>query len=76
MNKTIRQDWCNRKKSFFITTTIPATLGFFRGQCSALNELYDVCAVSSPDKRLTAFARAGRHSMYCIEDGKRNFTFQ
>ena len=56
MNKTIRQDWCNRKKSFFITTTIPATLGFFRGQCSALNELYDVCAVSSPDKRLTAFA--------------------
>ena len=44
------------KKKFFITTTIPTTLGFFGGQCKTLKEVYDVCAVSSPDKELIPFA--------------------
>lgn len=45
------------KKKFIITTTVPMTLAFFQGQCKALVETYDVCAVSSPDKELTPFAK-------------------
>ena len=44
------------KRKFFITTTVPTTLGFFRGQCKALREIYDVCVVSSLDKELIPFA--------------------
>lgn len=44
------------KKKFFITTTIPTTLGFFSGQCKVLNKVYDVCAISSPEEKLEQFA--------------------
>lgn len=44
------------KNKFFITTTIPMTLGFFKGQCKALKEICDVCVISSPDKELIPFA--------------------
>ncbi|WP_303007025.1 glycosyltransferase family 4 protein [Bacteroides congonensis] len=47
----------NVKKKFFITTTIPMTLGFFKGQCKTLRDIYDVCAVSSPHKELMLFAQ-------------------
>ena len=42
-------------KKFFITTTIPTTLYFFRGQCSQLKKYYDVTAVSSPEQLLEDF---------------------
>lgn len=41
---------------FIITTTIPLTYIFFKGQCRALSEVYDVCAVSSPGNLLAQFA--------------------
>lgn len=44
------------KYKFFITTTIPATLFFFDGQCRELNKVYDVFAVSTPDEKLKFFA--------------------
>jgi len=46
-----------KKRKFFITTTIPTTLGFFKGQCGMLKEFYDVCAVSSPDQSLITFVQ-------------------
>ena len=45
------------KRKFFITTTVPMTLSFFKGQCCALNEFYDVCAISSPDKELIPYVK-------------------
>lgn len=42
---------------FFIITTIPTTLGFFRGQPRIWSERFDVCAVSSMRKELEAFGR-------------------
>lgn len=45
------------KKKFFITTTIPTTLFFFKGQCKTLKEIYDVYAVSSPHRELKVFAQ-------------------
>lgn len=42
-------------RKFFITTTVPITLSFFEGQCKALSTMYDVCAISSPDKALVRF---------------------
>lgn len=35
------------KKKFFITTTIPASLNFFKGHLNFLNQHYDVTAISS-----------------------------
>lgn len=45
-----------KKKKFIITTTIPLTYIFFGGQCKALSETFDVCAISSPGKHLIPFA--------------------
>ena len=42
-------------KKFFITTTIPTTLYFFKGQCAQLKKHYDVTAVSSPEPLLYDF---------------------
>lgn len=44
-------------KKFFITTTIPITLYFFRGQCSQLKKYYDVTAISSPEQLLDTFEK-------------------
>lgn len=35
------------KRKLFITTTIPVSLNFFKGNLSFLNKTYDVCAISS-----------------------------
>lgn len=45
------------KKRFFIVTTIPGSLDFFKGQLRMLNETLDVTAVSSQCKRLEAFGK-------------------
>lgn len=44
------------KKKFFITTTIPLTFIFFKGQPRLWRKQYDVCAISSEKERLKQFA--------------------
>lgn len=45
----------NKKKKFFIVTTIPGSLDFFKGQLRLLNECLDVTAVSSQKEKLKKF---------------------
>lgn len=40
------------KKKFFITTTIPETFVFFKGNLAFLNEVFDICAISSQKDKL------------------------
>lgn len=49
--------YLNIKKKFFIVTTIPATLNFFKGNLSFLNTYYHVCAISSEKERLREIAQ-------------------
>ena len=44
------------KPKFFITTTIPLTYIFFKGQPRLWKEMFDVCAVSSEPGDLKRFA--------------------
>lgn len=39
-------------KKFFITTTIPRTLNFFKGNLNYLSEWFEVCAISSKPEEL------------------------
>jgi len=43
-------------KKFYITTTIPLTFIFFKGQPRLWEEQFDVCAISSEKEKLKAFA--------------------
>lgn len=45
-----------KKKKFYITTTIPLTYIFFKGQPRIWKERFDVCAVSSEPENLKRFA--------------------
>lgn len=45
------------KIKFFITTTIPATLGFFKGNLAYLNEVFEVYAISSQKDELNELGR-------------------
>lgn len=45
------------KKKFFITTTIPSTLGFFKENLRFLNDVYDVHAISSQKERLDTIGK-------------------
>lgn len=47
----------NKKKKFFIVTTIPGSLDFFKGQLRLLNESLDVSAVSSQKDLLERFGK-------------------
>jgi glycosyltransferase involved in cell wall biosynthesis len=40
------------KKKFFITTTVPASLNFFKDNLAFLNEEFEVCAISSQKNEL------------------------
>lgn len=44
------------RKKFFIITTIPLSLNFFRGQLHLLNNTFKVMAISSDEKKLSEFA--------------------
>jgi glycosyltransferase involved in cell wall biosynthesis len=46
-----------KKKKFYITTTIPDTLGFFKGNLSFLNESFFVKAISSDKTKMKAIAQ-------------------
>lgn len=43
------------KRKFFITTTVPITLGFFVGQCRNLKDIYDIRAISTDNELLKIF---------------------
>lgn len=45
----------NKKKKFFIVTTIPGSLDFFKGQLRLLNDNFQVSAISSQNDRLKQF---------------------
>lgn len=45
-----------QKKKFFIATTIPNTLNFFKGNLSYLSKYYDVCIISSCRDKLCKIA--------------------
>lgn len=51
-------------KKFFIVTTIPLSLNFFKGNLSFLSRYYDVYAISSEKKALEDF---------CTKEGVRSF---
>lgn len=53
-------------KKFFITTTIPTTLGFFKGNLGYLSEWFDVCAISSQNENLRAVGEREGVRTHCI----------
>lgn len=44
-------------RKLFITTTIPASLNFFKGNLKYLSEWYDVCAISSNHEELSKIGK-------------------
>lgn len=46
------------KDKFFIVTTIPASLNFFKGQCVLLNQYFDVSVISSQKDKLELFGQS------------------
>ena len=54
------------KKKFFITTTIPASLNFFKGHLDFLNQHYNVTAISSNRNILEDIGRREGIKTYCI----------
>lgn len=46
-----------KKNKFFLITTVPMSLNFFKGQIAQLNKDFDVTLVSSPDKELKSTAK-------------------
>lgn len=53
-------------KKFFISTTIPLTLGFFKGHLKFLSEYFEVCAISSKPEELESFGRQEGVRVHCI----------
>ncbi|WP_277559756.1 glycosyltransferase family 4 protein [Acinetobacter beijerinckii] len=45
-----------KKKRFYLITTIPMSLNFFKGQIRKLSEDFDITLISSPDKELEQIA--------------------
>lgn len=54
------------KPKFIIATTIPLSLGFFKGQLRFLSREFDICAVSSNPKRLESFGKEEGITTHCI----------
>ena len=54
------------RKKFIVITTIPASLRFFEGQLSFLNQTFEVIAVSSDKKVLEEVGRREGISVHCI----------
>ncbi len=53
-------------KKFFITTTIPRSLNFFKGNLKYLNEWFEVCAISSQFEELKEIGNREGVRTYCI----------
>ena len=54
------------KKKFFITTTIPGTLNFFKGNLAYLNKTFDVYAISSQKEELEKIGKRESVRTYYI----------
>ena len=54
------------KLKFFIVTTIPASLSFFKGQLSFLDQVFTICAISSQKERLELFGLSEKVRTYYI----------
>ena len=53
-------------KKFFITTTIPTTLNFFKGNLKYLSETFEICAISSVEEDLVKIGRREDIRVHCI----------
>lgn len=53
-------------KKFFITTTIPTTLSFFKGNLRYLSEWFEVCAISSKLEELQQIGKREGVRTHCI----------
>ena len=53
-------------KKFFITTTIPTTLSFFKGNLRYLSEWFEVCAISSKLEELQQIGKREGVRIHCI----------
>ena len=53
-------------KKFFITTTIPMTLVFFKGNLRYLSERFEVCAISSKSEELQRIGEREGVRTYCV----------
>ena len=53
-------------KKFFISTTIPLTLGFFKGNLKFLSEYFEVCAISSKPDELKVVGESEGVRTHCI----------
>lgn len=51
---------------FFIATTVPQTLNFFRGNLRFLNKTFEVCAISSEEERLNEIGEREGVRTHCI----------
>lgn len=54
------------KKVFYVVTTIPSSLHFFKGQLSYLSNDFDVVAISSDRYALEQFGNKEGIKTYCI----------
>lgn len=57
----------SHKKKFFIVTTVPITLGFFKGQLRRLNEDFSVTAISSQPDALNRFGQVEGINTICVD---------
>lgn len=53
-------------KKFFITTTIPMTLNFFKGNLKYLSQWFEVCAISSKPEELQQIGEREGVRTHCI----------
>lgn len=56
----------NSKKKFFIVTTVPQSLKFFKGQLSFLSDFFQITAISSNKESLNKFGKEEGVKTYCI----------
>jgi len=54
------------KKKFIITTTIPLSLGFFKGQVQELKKVFDIEVISSPGELLDVFCTKEKVKGYYV----------
>lgn len=56
----------NLRKKFFITTTIPLSFNFFKGQLNFLSKEFEITAISSDKRTLERFGEAEGIAVHCI----------
>ncbi len=54
------------KNKFFIVTTVPISLSFFKGQLRFLSQEFEICAISSQPENLVNFGKQEGVRTYCV----------